>query len=120
MISKENLEKLIKAHFEEQIELYDEKLRKRLMYDGFDLVDSCIELNEKIDKYEVWTDAEEPPSDDRYVLLSFANMTDPMIGRYETYKDGSGCYFIGDDERSCLKGGFIVNGWMELPKRKED
>ena len=111
MISKEKVKKIIKKCL---MDKFDGKIHV------YDFPELNIALQDAVDEYEVWTDAEEPPSDDRYVLLSFANMTDPMIGRYEKYKDGSGCYFIGDDERSCLKGGFIVNGWMELPKRKEE
>lgn len=61
-----------------------------------------------------WHPADEPPSDDRYILLSFANYPLPAIGRYEKDEEG-GAYYVGDDDASCANHGIIVNAWAELP-----
>lgn len=53
------------------------------------------------------------PDDDRYILLSFANCSIPMIGRYH-----DGAFYLGDcdDEDTCSENDLFVNAWMELPK----
>jgi hypothetical protein len=51
-----------------------------------------------------------------YILLSFDNFNLPAIGRYEEDEDGDGNFFEGDEDRSCLSYGLIVNAWMNLPK----
>ena len=51
-----------------------------------------------------------------YILLSFDNFNLPAIGRYEEDEDGDGNFFKGDEDRSCLSYGLIVNAWAELPK----
>ena len=56
------------------------------------------------------------PEDDRYILLSFANFTIPMVGRYEEDTEG-GAFYIGDEEETCISQGLFVNAWMHLPKR---
>lgn len=55
-----------------------------------------------------------------YILISFANCPLPSIGRYEQYEDGSGAFFDGDEPEPLSKHGFIVNGWMALPRCMED
>lgn len=65
-----------------------------------------------------WIPSEEPPVNDDYILLSFANFSIPLVGHYEKNKEG-GAFYIGDDEESCISQNFIVNGWMPLPKRYE-
>lgn len=57
-----------------------------------------------------------------YILLSFDNFNLPAIGRYEEDEDGDGNFFEGDEDRSCLSYGFIVNAWMSMlkPYREED
>ena len=65
-----------------------------------------------------WIPADNPPTDDRYILLSFANFSLPEIGHYEENEDG-GVYYLGDDTPA-LKNDLIVNAWMELPKRYEE
>ena len=68
-----------------------------------------------------WIDADyEQPKNDKYILLSFANFPVAEVGRYETDKDGGGNFYIGDDDKSCLSYGLIVNGWMPLPECMED
>lgn len=57
-----------------------------------------------------------------YILLSFDNFNLPAIGRYEEDEDGDGNFFEGDEDRSCLSYGVIVNAWMPMikPYREED
>ena len=56
------------------------------------------------------------PSDDRYILLSFENFSIPAVGRYERDEDGSGAFFLGDEDVCVSSYGVFVNAWMELPK----
>ena len=73
----------------------------------------------RVEETNGWIPVEEClPKDDRFILLSFVNFTDPMIGRYQKHKDGSGNFYIGDcdGEDTCLANDLIVNAWMELPK----
>ncbi len=66
---------------------------------------------------ERWIPVEEKfPEDDNYILLSFANLSLPGIGRYETDQDG-GAFYLEDDDKSCISRGFIVNAWKPLPER---
>ena len=67
-----------------------------------------------------WNPIEERlPSDDRYILLSFANFSLPAVGRYE-----DGAFYLGDcdEQDTCVSNDLYVNAWMELPKpyRLED
>ena len=57
------------------------------------------------------------PPDNGMVLLSFCNFSLPMIGRYEQYEDGSGNWYLGDDDGgdTCLENDLYVNAWMPLP-----
>ena len=57
-----------------------------------------------------------------YILLSFDNYNLPAIGRYEEDEDGDGNFFEGDEDRSCLSYGLIVNAWMPMikPYREEE
>lgn len=63
-----------------------------------------------------WIPSEEPPASGKYVLLSFENFSNPLVGRYEEDEDGGGTYYVGDDEESCISQDIIVNAWMPLPK----
>lgn len=62
------------------------------------------------------------PENSDYVLLSFANCSDPLIGRYEQQEDGSGNWYLGDcdEEDTCLANDLFVNAWMPLPVRYEE
>ena len=65
-----------------------------------------------------WISVEEQlPEDARYILLSFANFTLPMVGRYENNEDGSGAFYLGDcdEEDTCVNQDLFVNAWMPLP-----
>lgn len=65
-----------------------------------------------------WIPADKPPTEGRYILLSFANFPLPLTGRYEEDSEG-GAYYIGDDDESCTSQDMVVNGWMPLPMRME-
>lgn len=55
------------------------------------------------------------PKNDEYVLLSFANFSVPLVGRYYEDEDG-GNFFVGDETEPLIKQGIFVNGWLPLPK----
>lgn len=65
-------------------------------------------------KEDEWHSLDEPPKNDEYILISFANFSLPDIGRCE-----DGVFYPGDDIRSYKKYGLIVNGWRPLPRCKE-
>lgn len=58
------------------------------------------------------------PEDDQYILLSFANFSLPVVGRYEMNEDGSGAFYLGDcdEEDTCVSQDLFVNAWMPLPE----
>ena len=56
------------------------------------------------------------PDTNDYILLSFSNFTIPVVGRYETEKDGSGAFYIGDEVETCVSQMLFVNAWMKLPE----
>lgn len=60
------------------------------------------------------------PDNDSYILLSFSNYSVPIVGRYESYEDGSGNFFAGDEDIPLIKQDVIVNAWMRLPECMED
>ena len=66
-----------------------------------------------------WIPVEERlPKEKEYVLMSFENFTLPIIGRYEKDNDGSGAWYVGDDDGcdTCSSQDLFVNAWMPLPK----
>ena len=65
-----------------------------------------------------WIPADNPPKDNKPVLLSFENFTTPLVGRYERYKNCGGAYYIGDE--TCLSQGIFVNAWQPLKERYKD
>lgn len=69
--------------------------------------------------YDPWNPADEPPSDDRPILVSFYNLTFPAIAFYQHDEDGGGAYYFETEDESLSEFGLFVNGWMELPKCKE-
>ena len=61
------------------------------------------------------------PDTDDFILLSFSNFTNPLVGRYETDEDGSGAFYIGNELETCLSQNIFVNAWQPLPEPfKED
>ena len=58
------------------------------------------------------------PEDDSYILLSFANFSLPLIGRYEADSDSAGAFYLGDNDEddTCASEDLFVNAWMPLPE----
>lgn len=64
-----------------------------------------------------WIPIEErSPKHEEYVLASFSNFSRPDIARYEEDEEGNGTYYQGDEEKSYLEFGLLVNAWMPLPE----
>lgn len=61
-----------------------------------------------------WIPADDPPKDDSYVLLSFANFSIPLTGRYKEDKEG-GAFYIGDQTVPCMAQDIMVDAWQPLP-----
>lgn len=84
----------------------------------------CEKLKDKIQEqqHKGWISIDERlPDTDDFILLSFSNFTNPLVGRYETDEDGSGAFYIGDELETCLSQNIFVNAWQPLPEPfKED
>ena len=52
----------------------------------------------------------------KYILISFANYSLPVVGRYQVDDESGGNFYEGDDDKSLLSYGLFVNAWMDLPK----
>lgn len=80
------------------------------------------ELNAEQNKHR-WIPVEERlPEDSNYILLSFANFSMTMLGRYEEDQEG-GAFYLGDDidHDTYISRNLIVNAWQPLPEPyKED
>lgn len=88
-------------------------------YISDDVKDMAIKALEKqISKQnDGWISIDERlPDTNDYILLSFSNFTNHVVGRYETDKDGSGAFYIGDEAETCLSQDLFVNAWQQLPK----
>ena len=84
-----------------------------------DILEANADIQKMIKQHtekDIWFPAEDPPSDDRYVLMSFENFSIPLVGRYVEDEEGGGFFAEGDEFESCLSQGLFVNAWMELPK----
>jgi hypothetical protein len=71
-------------------------------------------------KKSPWNPMDEPPSDDRCILVSIEEDDVPMIARYHRDDDGGGTYCFVATRDPLLNYDIFVNGWMELPKCKKD
>ena len=69
----------------------------------------------QVEKFE-WINADIVPVGYGYVLLSFVNFSNPVIGRYEEDEDGGGAYYLRDEDETCSQMELFVNAWMELPE----
>jgi len=58
-------------------------------------------------------DEDTHPKTDEYIYISLSNFTIPIIGRYETDKEG-GAFYCGDETETLSSQGMIVNAWMPL------
>ena len=83
--------------------------------DALELVSDIFDSMEEQNKGWIPVDERLPDTND-YILLSFSNFTNPVVGRYETEKDGSGAFYIGDEVETCVSQMLFVNAWMELPE----
>jgi hypothetical protein len=95
--------------------------KAKIYDDTYDVTVHCesakeMEKVKRILNGDRWIPAGHPPETDDYILLSFANLSVPEIGRYEKSEDGGGSYYIADDEIPCIEMNVIVNAWMPLPK----
>ena len=100
---------------------------KRREYDGYLLGSGIVESAYVTEDRETkqnngWISIDERlPDTDDFILLSFSNFTNPLVGRYETDEDGSGAFYIGDELETCLSQNIFVNAWQPLPEPfKED
>lgn len=78
------------------------------------------ELVKEREKHQwISTEYEVPPTSD-YVLLSFANFSIPLVGRYEQDETG-GAWYLGDcdEDDTCVANDLYVNAWMPLPTSYE-
>ena len=57
---------------------------------------------------------EKNPDSDSLVLVSFENFDMPHIARYSEDENG-GAFYPGDEEKSYISYGLIVNAWKPLP-----
>lgn len=65
-----------------------------------------------------WIPVEERlPKEEEYILLSFANFSLPLVGRYSKNQD-EGAFYLGDcdGEDSCISQNLFVDAWMPLPE----
>lgn len=94
---------------------------------GIDIaINEVRKLFEEFDEFDNKNDmrwipciTEKYPENGKYVLLSFANFSVPVVGRYEEDEEG-GAFYIGDEDESCTSQDMIVNAWMPLPKCYEE
>ena len=56
------------------------------------------------------------PEPETYILVSFENYILPDIATYKVDEDGSGAFYIGDEDYAYLSVGLFVNAWMPLPE----
>lgn len=99
----------------------DDKIRnpnilRNTYIDG--LLDARAIINSLPAEYE-WHSVEDLPDSDRKVLITFANFSQPMIGRFEGDDDIGYAAFLGDTDETFIQYELIVDGWWELPKKPE-
>lgn len=59
---------------------------------------------------------EKLPEPESYILVSFDNFTLPDIATYRVDDDGSGAFYLGDEDYTYLSVEIYVNAWMPLPE----
>jgi len=69
---------------------------------------------------DIWHDADDPPTNDRFILLRFGGLEMPMVGRYEGHPEIGGNYFIGCREEPAIMDNLIVTMWTDLPGYKTE
>ena len=111
MILKDELQNAIKEYFISKIE------NKEQMVEITEANADIQKIIEELDANPwnpVWYSV---PPDNGYVLLSFANFSIPIVGRYEIDEDGGGAFYAGDEDETLVSQDMFVNAWMELPKK---
>lgn len=104
-----------RSHFDSRVRAAGGMTEEELTEDFKDGVLTVLEMLKTEPTAPLWNDAKKPPEDERYILLSYSNFSLPDVGQF---RDGE--YYPGDEDRSCKDFGFVVNGWMELPKNAEE
>jgi hypothetical protein len=69
---------------------------------------------------ESWNPANEPPDNDRVILVSFKDYYMPIPGYYMRCINREGEYCSLQNGRPFQKSALTANGWMELPECKRD
>ena len=64
-------------------------------------------------------DPESFPDDDRTVLVSFENFSQPMLGQWRHDPDIGGAWYIGDTDETFIENDLFVDGWWKLPRKPE-
>ena len=59
--------------------------------------------------------SERLPEEETYILLSFDNFSLPCVGRFY-----AGCFYIGDEDDTCLSQDLFVNAWQPLPEHYKE
>lgn len=100
--------------------LYSEQAKELGRYRELGTEEECRKAVER-QQTDGWIPAENPPECGEYVLLSFRNVSFPLIGRYEEDAQG-GAYYIGDDVETAASQDAYVDAWQQLPGpyRKEE
>ncbi len=79
------------------------------------------EIGNTIKKRAGWIPVTERlPEPETHILVSIGNFTLPDIATYRADEDGSGAFYIGDEDHTYLSLGLFVNAWMPLPKPYRD
>ena len=83
---------------------------------GYQMLREALDMAIEALEMGYWIPVEERlPEDESYILLSFANFSLPLVGRYEQDEDG-GAFYIGNEDITCVSQGVFVNAWMPLPE----
>lgn len=129
---KEVIEKIkekLEEYRLEYVALYEDGLFKDSIYlkgkmDGVKIAQYIVNQiaeeyvpDANIGKMNGWISVEEClPDNSEYILLSFANFSIPLIGRYEEDSNG-GAFYVGDEEDSCVSQDMFVDAWQPLPEQ---
>ena len=100
------------------VECCTKALKKIQQYRAIGTVEECWAAREKQKHMnDGWIPVEERlPKDSNYILLSFANFSLPLVGRYEDSQE-DGAFYVGDcdGKDSCINQDLVVNAWQPLP-----
>lgn len=72
-------------------------------------------IEKAVNSVDSWKSMDEEPEQDAYVLVSFSNYS---LCDIASYRDG--LFYPGDEDKPYRDYGLIVNGWMPVPKNRED